>query len=372
MPEGTVLSGPPGGYKDPIGEPVTVTNHKVNYGWEYVQHCHLLGHEEMDMMHTLVFAAAPKSPSNLTAALGNSVILNWTDNSAGETNFTIQRARDSGFTVELTSFTIGPNATNFIDANVTPNFTYHYRVFATSVIGDTTVYAAPVVGFPHKTLNSAFSNNVSVTVPVTPVTIVAPDSLWATINTNPRRITLTWRDASDNELRFMVWRSDNGGSYTQIGNVTRSLAQSRAVGGTVTFSNANTALAPLVTGHTYTYYVTAVNAGGSSLPSTNVSITLAVPLAPSGLVGTASRIPGNNIQDRVVLNWTDNSNNENNFQIQRATGTGGAFATIATVSSNVKTFTQTVSRSSDYRYRVRATNALGNSAWSNIILVTTP
>ena len=39
---------------DPNGLPITVVNLRTNFGWEYVWHCHLLGHEENDMMRPLV------------------------------------------------------------------------------------------------------------------------------------------------------------------------------------------------------------------------------------------------------------------------------------------------------------------------------
>ena len=32
------------------GEPVDIVNHYVNFGAEYVYHCHILCHEEDDMM----------------------------------------------------------------------------------------------------------------------------------------------------------------------------------------------------------------------------------------------------------------------------------------------------------------------------------
>ena len=35
------------------GTPVTVVNQLYNFGWEYVWHCHLLGHEENDMMRPI-------------------------------------------------------------------------------------------------------------------------------------------------------------------------------------------------------------------------------------------------------------------------------------------------------------------------------
>ena len=41
---------------DPNNNPVTVTNRFVNFGWEYVWHCHLLGHEENDMTRPMAMA----------------------------------------------------------------------------------------------------------------------------------------------------------------------------------------------------------------------------------------------------------------------------------------------------------------------------
>ena len=53
------------------------------------------------MMHTMVFAVAPRPPTDLKATLGNSVDLSWKDNSIAETGFTIQRVEDPNFTVGL-------------------------------------------------------------------------------------------------------------------------------------------------------------------------------------------------------------------------------------------------------------------------------
>ena len=44
---------------NPDGEPIDVVNHIVNFGWEYVLHCHILSHEEMDMMRTQAVAVNP-------------------------------------------------------------------------------------------------------------------------------------------------------------------------------------------------------------------------------------------------------------------------------------------------------------------------
>jgi len=64
---------PPAGWfdREGIGIP-EILNHLVNFGWDYLWHCHTLAHEEMDMMHTLVFAVPPESPSGLAAVLAGS------------------------------------------------------------------------------------------------------------------------------------------------------------------------------------------------------------------------------------------------------------------------------------------------------------
>ena len=86
LPEGATLPPPgPAGWFDPATNAIPeILNHYVNFGWEYVWHCHILSHEEMDFMHTLVFAAPPPAPMNLAATpstLPLSVGLTWADNS---------------------------------------------------------------------------------------------------------------------------------------------------------------------------------------------------------------------------------------------------------------------------------------------------
>jgi FtsP/CotA-like multicopper oxidase with cupredoxin domain len=44
----------------------TVTNGLVNFGWEYAYHCHILSHEEMDMMRPITVAMPPVKPTGLT------------------------------------------------------------------------------------------------------------------------------------------------------------------------------------------------------------------------------------------------------------------------------------------------------------------
>ena len=96
--------------RDPItNTPAPTPNGVFNYGWEYVWHCHILGHEENDMMRAIAFNVLPEAPSNLTVATAAAGLnLSWTDNSASETGFTLERADDSGFTVNLAKTTVSP------------------------------------------------------------------------------------------------------------------------------------------------------------------------------------------------------------------------------------------------------------------------
>jgi titin len=81
----------------------------------------------------------------------------------------------------------------------------------------------------------------------------------------------------------------------------------------------------------------------------------------------------------VDLNWRDNADNEQNTEVERkseacGTGVGGglAFARIATVGLNIVTFKDLSIAPGTYCYRVRATNAVGPSAYSNTAEVFVP
>lgn len=141
---------------DPTNQPAAVTNDLTNFGWEYVWHCHILGHEENDMMRAMVLAVPPKVPGAPVATLagsGNtqSVVLTWADNSLNETGFTIQRATNGTWT---TVGTVGPNVTTFTDTTIARRTAYRYRVIANNLVGYTKTYAAPAVGYPHTSADS--------------------------------------------------------------------------------------------------------------------------------------------------------------------------------------------------------------------------
>ncbi|MFN8488166.1 MAG: hypothetical protein U0350_11275 [Caldilineaceae bacterium] len=153
---------------DPTNEPATVTNQLVNFGWEYVWHCHLLGHEENIMMRPIIFGVAPNvpgAPNAVRSGAGNNqrVVLTWVDNSSNETAFTVQRATSAAgpWSTVGTVTRTGAAATGtgdpvtYTDTTVARGTTYFYRVIANNVVGYTQTYAAPAVGYPNMSVDSA-------------------------------------------------------------------------------------------------------------------------------------------------------------------------------------------------------------------------
>jgi hypothetical protein len=108
---------------------------------------------------------------------------------------------------------------------------------------------------------------------------------------------------------------------------------------------------------TYSYRVAATNSAGNSTYSNTASAVVpALPAAPSNLIAVNG--PDKNKARSVILVWSDNSNNETGFTIQRATNalfTQGL--TTTNVGANVTTLTQTnLTLNTQYWYRIRANN----------------
>jgi hypothetical protein len=207
---------------DPMGEPIDVINHVVNFGWEYVWHCHILSHEEMDMMRSQVVGVPPSDPKDLTATrVGNGtnrvVNLAWTDTSKNDTGMVVQRATAVAgpyttiATLPSPNGAVGPRT--YADAIGNTNQTFYYRVQAINVVGDTWDYSDPNLNegaaFPTMTLTSAFAGPASWVATAPPA---APSNVGVTgaaQGGNAARFTLTWTDNANNETGFTVQRATN-------------------------------------------------------------------------------------------------------------------------------------------------------------------
>jgi len=230
---------------NPDGEPIDVINHFVNYGWEYVYHCHILSHEEMDMMHAQVIGVAPAAPQLVSAVRSGSgnnqqYILTWNDNSKNETGFVIERrvaGSTNGWTTVATVQSSVLGVSPYIETGIGPGtgqrtYTdrigntralYEYQVYAINVVGDVWDYSNPAFnqippggGFPTLTLDSRGGATT---------TVAAPTNLTASAvrrNTKTATVTLNWLDNSTTETGFLIQRADNAGFTLNVVNATVS------------------------------------------------------------------------------------------------------------------------------------------------------
>ncbi|MRR36396.1 hypothetical protein EG829_17330, partial [bacterium] len=349
------------------GNPTTaVTNKLVNFGAEYMYHCHILSHEEMDMMRPVVVALPPKRPTwNTTppttpisfTGTGNNrrIVLNWIDNSINETGFLVQRTtNDIVWTdvetdpspLDLPNTLGGPRTLTDATSNATTP--YRYRVVAQNTVG----YGGQ---FPSMTATSV-SATQGVNLPAAPP--AAPTILSATLQAGPQ-VTLTWRDNATNEANFVIERSTDGVNFTRI-----AIVPPRNNTGNVSF--VDTTMAASMT-NTYTYQVAAINLAGSAYSGTISVLGPAVPAAP-GSFTAANGTNGTGNNRTVNLSWQDLSNNETGFTIQRATNaTFTAGLNTANVAANTTSLNQTgLNKNTQYFYRIRANNgSIVSSAWVN-------
>ena len=271
-------------------------------------------------------AQAPNPPTGLTAtaASGQSVNLAWTSG-GGETGFKVERGASAGgpFSQIGTS-----GATTYTDSGLTPGTTYYYRVRATNATGD-----------------SAYTNVAGVTLPPN-----APTNLTATA-TPAHNTNLAWTPGGG-QTGFTLERAlAAGGPFSQIATPGASATSYTDSG--------------LTAGTTYYYRIKATGVGGDSAYSNIVSVTQP-PNAPTGL--TASAVSSR----RIGLSWTSQGGGLTGFTIERSLAAGGPFSQVGLVNASTTTYTDAgLSANTLYYYRVVATNAGGNSDYSNVASATT-
>ncbi|MEJ2603252.1 MAG: M12 family metallo-peptidase [Gammaproteobacteria bacterium] len=180
----------------------------------------------------------------------------------------------------------------------------------------------------------------------------APSSISATADSSTR-VTVRWRDNSDNETGFRLERSANGVDFSEIATLGAGTTSYRDSG--------------LSSRTTYYYRVRAYNSVGNSGFSNTDSVTTPdeeapPPAAPSSVAAT------NNGDGSATVSWTDASSNETGFEIQRETwdtrkSTWSQTKTVGSVPAGVTSMADQ-SGPGTYRYRVRAVNGSAASAYA--------
>ena len=317
-----------------------VSNIWTDFGWEYTWHCHILGHEENDMMRPVVMnvaETAPAAPTVLIATLQAAPLqanLTWTGNSVNEVGFEIWRQTDSGAFVLVGK--AGANSKAFSDTTIATGHTYTYEVLAYNSAGA-----------------SAYSNQASIsTATGQPI----PTGLTATpsvLSTAAPTVTLRFTDNSTTETNFTIQRSTDATFATGVTTLP-SVAARTGTGLTVTVVDNNT-----VAEVTTYYYRVRANGPPANSAWSNVATATTpgrLPIAPSNLQVTGTTRTG------ISLSWNDNSNNETGFHIWSSRTATGTYSLAATVGAGVRSGTVGgLTTLTAYYFRVTAFNAYGDS-----------
>jgi fibronectin type 3 domain-containing protein len=284
------------------------------------------GGQGPDSTPTAAITLRSVAPTGLGATPGNGqVSLSW-NASSGATSYNVYRGTSSG-THDPTPLNGSPvNSTTYTDTGLTNGTAYYYVVSAVNSGGE-----------------SGTSGEASATPE--PTAPGVPSGLIA--SRGDRQVSLTW-NAVSGAASYNVKRSTiAGGPYSTISGPSGTLT---------TTSYIDTGL---TNGTTYYYVVSAVNGGGESANSTQVSGTPqpAIPAAPTGLAAT----PGNN---QVALSWTAPAGAAS-YNVKRSTTSGSGYATISGPAGTLTTTSfidPGAVNGTTYYYVVTAQNGGGESA----------
>ena len=274
----------------------------------------------------------PMAPGEFQATGGSGkVTLTWLapalNGGSAITGCKIYRGTSSGG--ETLYHTIGIVALSYNDTSVSWGVTYYYKISAVNAVGESL-------------LTGEDSATPTATVPGQP-----GDLLGTPGNT---QVTLTWSAAADHGsvvTSYKVYRSLTSGAE----------ALRATLGNVLTYADTS-----LTNGQTYYYKVSAVNAVGEGVLSSEVGPVMprSTPGIPTGLAAT----PGDAL---VVLDWAapldDGGQAIINYKVYRGTSSGAE--TYLTTVGNVLTFTDTGRTNGvTYFYKVSAVNSVGEGASS--------
>ncbi|MBN1788363.1 MAG: DNRLRE domain-containing protein [Sedimentisphaerales bacterium] len=273
------------------------------------------------------------APSGLTAdanLVTQEIVLNWTDNSHDPNNedyFIVHRSVDGG-AWDSNYAVVSADVTTFTDTSLAYG-TYRYRVSA-------------------RDLGECDSQPSNIATGVITSQLPAAPSALASVISSADSIDLSWTDNSDNEETFVLERAVDANAFEVLDDTIGADTESYQDSGLAMY-------------HTYTYRIKAHNGYGDSDYSNETSeyVAPSVPDAPSGLGSTI-------IGTTISLSWTDNSNNEDNFVLEREIDSNGFDVLDDAIPANTTTYQDSDTELyHTYTYRVFARNGTGDSAYSN-------
>ena len=292
----------------------------------------------------------PPAPASMTGYAGNNaVLLSW-PTTPGATSYNILRSTTSGSGYSpLTNGVIGPvcgsgpaNAT-FVDTTAVNGTTYYYVVQSVNPVNASS--------------NSPESSGVTPSASISATVPAAPNGLAAT----------------GNNVVALSWNAVPGANYYTIQRGTVVNLATGYVPFYVTLSNTNTGTtftdASGTLGCTYSYFVNATSAGGTSGPSTAVTAKPVPPppAAPPGSIQISDNITSSN--QSPTISWSPVSGAVG-YILYRANSTNGPFSFPGNYVMSMTTTTYTDSAlalNSLYAYTVVVMNAGGVSANSAVV-----
>ncbi len=328
---------------DRTGMGVTIfTDRGVNCGTNYQYRLRaanlagISGYSSAVSMTSAGCSAPPAAPGGLSKIAGGPtrIALKWSQASGTRAAIEVERSQGESGWQEIAS--LGGRETAFTDQGLACNTAYIYRLRAVNA-GGASEYSDE--------LRVSTDDCPAAPVPATPSNLRSPAQTATTIR-------LTWNDNSSNEAGFRIERSADNRDWVQVGATGANVAAFTDQG--------------LTCGSPYLYRVTAFSAaGGSSAPVALTTLTAACPpskpAVPTGLALSGSTAT------QITLSWTDNSDNEDGFQIERSPNGSTDRGMLTKVGANVTQFkNQSLSCGRTYYYRVRAYNKVaGQSDWSS-------
>jgi hypothetical protein len=371
---------------------------------------------------SLVKAQAFKSgmtPSSQVSAwftkeVSGTLTLAWADNSTDENGFGIERKTGTNGTFAPIA-TVGANINSYTDSGLIAGNTYCYRVNAFNASGvsaytneacktiagsiSTLDFSLTNVGNRSVAQGQAVNNTITTTLSsgTSQVVVFSASGLpsgatasFSSASCSPScssTLTINTTLATPAATSTVTVTATGGGvTRTTTFSLTVSAAPTVATP-TITPSGGSFTGPVLVTLQTGTlgasiYYTTddstptqssALYESALTLPSSATVKAVALkngsnPSAVASAFFTIATPPA-----QLTLTWKDNSNNEDNFAIERKTGTPGTYGQIALIGANFTSYIDTnLYHGATYCYRVRAINTSGGSNYSNEACTSTP
>ncbi|MBN1669864.1 MAG: lamin tail domain-containing protein [Kiritimatiellae bacterium] len=297
-------------------------------------------------------AAAPLAPANFAAVAVSStrIDLSWTHDGQNVENFKIRWGLSEA-AVNDNPVEVPASARRYSHSGLEPGTTYYYTIKAENDAAGDSPYLSPIAQ------TTRAEAQPQLTVSTTDIQVSCAEG----------------RDAAD--ATFQVWNAGTGTLAYKIVEGTSKFDIAPATGTSTGSTDKKT--------HTVGFYTAGLAAGvydrdftvednGSGAPNgpltVNVRITITAqpPAAPANLLAMPVSA------SRIDLSWTDASDTEDGFKIDRRESGTSEWVRIATPGAGATRYSDTgLQAATHFYYMVKAWNGTGNSPYSDVAAATT-